>query len=80
MKKTYVKPQVYFESFQLSANVAGGCNLISNQSQNQCPYTDPELGVTFFATAPSPCTYTPGPNDKKPCYNVPDSGATIFTS
>lgn len=80
MKKTYVKPQVYFESFQLSANIAGGCSLISNQGQNECPYTDPELGVTVFATVPSPCTITPAPGDKKPCYNVPEGGANIFTS
>ena len=25
MKKTYVKPQVYFEDFQLSASIAAGC-------------------------------------------------------
>lgn len=78
MKKTYVKPQVYFESFQLSANIAGGCSLISQLAEHVCPITDKELGITYFAK--EICEYTaPGDNDE-PCYDIPSDATHVFTS
>lgn len=81
MKKTYVKPKVYFESFELSANIATGCKLISNATANACAVTDKDLGVTYFGdTASCGAGYTPpGPNDKF-CYGVPQANNNIFTS
>ena len=32
MKKPYVKPEVYFESFELSACIATGCDTKINQA------------------------------------------------
>ena len=80
MKKAYVKPQVYFEDFQLSANISGGCSAISHATQGVCPYTDPELGVTIFAPNITGCTTTPPEGDNKVCYNVPDGRVVVFTS
>ena len=33
MKKTYVKPEVYFESFELSASIADNCGTPLNLNQ-----------------------------------------------
>jgi hypothetical protein len=78
MKKTYVRPEVYFESFELSASIATGCKLISNAAERVCPVTDNELGITYFAS--DMCTYgPPKPNDKV-CYNPPADTANVFTS
>lgn len=81
MKKTYVKPEVYFESFELSANIATGCKLISNAAEQLCAVTDKELGVTYFADAAS-CgnDYTPPSEGDKICYGVPQANNNVFTS
>lgn len=37
MKKTYTKPEMSFESFELSTSVASGCSVLANHSdENQC--------------------------------------------
>ena len=36
MKKTYVKPEVYFESFELSASIADNCGKPLNLNQDTC--------------------------------------------
>lgn len=79
MKKTYVRPEVYFESFELSANIATGCKLISNSAQFVCSVTDNELGVTYFTD--SACKGYNPPDDKdKVCYGVPQANNNVFTS
>lgn len=37
-EKTYVKPQVFFEDFQLSASIAAGCEYTTNHTMNMCAY------------------------------------------
>lgn len=51
--KTYVKPDLYYEDFELSNSVAGGCVDSLNHSQEQCSYSNPDkLGITetIFST------------------------------
>lgn len=37
MKKTYSKPQIMFEDFTLTTNIASGCDVMANNpSLNQC--------------------------------------------
>ena len=79
MKKQYVKPELYFESFELSTSIAT-CDVISNHIDNACPVTDKELGVTCFAENQTGCYRTPGPNDKKVCYQPPAPGSVVFSS
>lgn len=78
MKKTYVKPKVYFESFELSANIAAGCEAISNSAQNMCEIIDKELGVSVFAK--DVCEWTAPNSGDKPCYDVPQANYNVFTS
>ena len=52
MKKTYVKPQIAYESFQLSTSIAAGCALLSTSAaQYICPVEDAESGFYIFAEA-----------------------------
>ncbi len=55
MKKTYQKPQVTFESFSLSASIAGNCGIKTDlQSQYVCGL---EFGdETIFTTSITGCT------------------------
>lgn len=40
MKKTYTKPQIIFEDFILSANIAGNCEVkTETSSRGNCAYT-----------------------------------------
>lgn len=68
MKKTYVKPQVYFEDFQLSASIAGDCTgdnkIPLNHSKESCTYEMPGAGRYFLQT--ELCATTPAPEG--PCY------------
>lgn len=79
MKKKYVKPQAYFESFELNASIATGCSVTATLAENICPVFDEDFGVTIFQTKEN-CTRTVAPGDTKVCYNVPISGQNIFTS
>lgn len=78
MKKTYVRPEVYFESFELSASIAAGCEAVSNSAQNVCAIFDKDLGVEVFAKGV--CKYTPPNGSEKPCYDVPQANYNVFTS
>lgn len=56
MKKAYTKPEIVFESFSLSQNIAAGCEEKTNTpAQGQCGI---EFGaeILFLDTAGSLCT------------------------
>ena len=59
MKKTYVKPQVYFEDFQLSASIAGNCNPDQKvgHSENNCVLDLGDTIVIFVGKDLGPCAY-----------------------
>ncbi len=81
MKKSYVKPQVLFEDFQLSANIAAGCGYRINHADTintLCTYdmTDEKVFNTILAGG---CTTTP-PEDDSICYHNPTSQTKLFTS
>lgn len=80
MKKTYVKPEVYFESFELSANIATGCKLISNAAEYDCAVTDNDLGITYFTDAACGGNYTPPGGNDGLCYHTSADNAKVFTS
>ena len=86
MKKVYAKPEIMFESFSMSTNIAAGCEFkTSNPSYEQsCTY--PTRGGNIFITKELGCgvqsdpegLYTSG-NDKM-CYHVPDEDFNVFNS
>lgn len=82
MKKSYVKPQVYFENFQLSASIAAGCapGTGITHSQDVCGFKFGQL--TIFLEGVSGCP-DGVPDDGKTgyCYHNPtDTLAKLFAS
>ncbi len=79
MKKSYCKPQITFESFQLSTSIAATCALLgSNLAQYVCPVTDQETGWTFFADSNSLCDTVPA--NGSICYDVPVASWNVMNS
>lgn len=83
MKKTYVKPEVHFESFELSTSIATGCSAGYNHSNtnfgnpNTCTL---KFGTeTVFLSKEAGCTL-PDYNEEKFCYHVPTADDKIFSS
>lgn len=84
MKKTYVKPEVYFESFELSASIAAGCSAGFNHGNtnfgnaHSCYF---EYGTDrVYLSTTQGCTLTDNVSDDEICYHVPFSQSKIFSS
>ena len=78
MKKTYVKPEVYFESFELSANIAAGCVFKTYHTEYECTYS--VAGKKLFLS-PNICTTSPQDYDgTSMCYNNPTDDTKLFSS
>ena len=75
MKKVHKKPELYFDSFELNANIALGCLAISHHSDSSCPIDDPALGKIYTEGV---CTHTPPKEGDGVCYHAPSS--SVFTS
>ena len=76
MKKAYVKPQVYFESFQLSANIAGNCGTAVHHSE-ECTLIE-GVGSIFAANS---CDFTVGDDGNSNfCHHNPDAATRVFAS
>ena len=82
MKKPYVKPQVYFEDFQLSANIAGNCGNkggAKHTDANTCYFEDAFFGQPFLTAGI--CDPTPQDGDfPSVCYDNPSDTTRVFAS
>ena len=76
MKKEYKKPQIIFESFELSQSIANGCQYISNQAYGICPVDVDGFGALFNNAA---CEW-PGVMGENVCYHDPAEDNRVFTS
>lgn len=82
MKKAYVKPEIYFESFELSANIATGCSMITkNLGEGTCGL-EVSPGIFAFLTGITGCQYTEQDKDNPygVCYHNPVDATKLFTS
>lgn len=79
MKKAYVKPDIVFESFALSVNIAT-CEMITPLPvQDTCGF--PTRAGIVFLDSTTGCSYTPA--DKMydgHCYHVPYEDKNLFSS
>ena len=76
MKKTYCKPMVAFESFQMTSNIAGTCVVMGNSgNENSCTYFDSVSGWTFFTNGGCNMNLT-----EMFCYHIPTDDTSIFAS
>lgn len=91
MRKTYEKPEILFESFASSTNIAANCKtIIDTQARNQCGYlvegADNTLISVFTGDLPAVCKYNEamdGSGDDAYngiCYHVPTEATALFNS
>lgn len=73
MKKIYNKPQIVFESFELTASIAAGCMQIVEKEENG-DYTD--NGYIIFGESCEDIQL----NEENFCYHVPYEAMALLTS
>lgn len=85
MKREYRKPEIMFEDFTLSTNIAGDCEKKTNTpSKMQCAYTvTDEFGdvSNLFLSGIAACD-TPQASGQYDgfCYDIPIEAYTLFNS
>ena len=86
MKKTYAKPEIVFENFTLSENIAGDCeSIVGNPSKGSCAVIG-SGGIPMFNGDVSACDFTPEDNGSTAdmwdgyCYHVPSDDKNLFNS
>ena len=85
MKKSYTKPEIYFENFTLSTNIASNCDRpFSLQAQFVCAIPDANnLGMGIFDPNRGGGCVIPGDQDAMYdgfCYHVPTENNMLFMS
>ena len=79
MKKSYIKPEIAFESLAITANISSGCTLLgTNSAEYVCPVIDEESGWTLFSNYAN-CMYVASTNDTI-CYDIPIAKSNVFSS
>lgn len=80
MKKSYTKPNIMFDSFELATSIAAGCAYIStNVAPYICGVKDEELNLILFSDMVN-CTSTPPGGNDSVCYDVPTADVSVYTS
>ena len=79
MKKRYEKPQIVFEDFAMTTNIAGDCEFTTtNPTRGSCGYPT-RNGIVFITELTGCKHHRPDTNDAL-CYHVPIDTHTIFNS
>lgn len=83
MKREYSKPEIVFESFALSTNIAASCEIDTNQaSRGVCGFYLPGVGNVFDNSVPA-CVRKVRPDSgeyNQYCYHVPTEARSLFNS
>ena len=81
MKKIYSKPEIMFESFTLSENIAGDCDTrINNSTEDVCAYIT-RTGLNVFMSSINACTTHEDDGDYNGiCYHNPIDTKNLFHS
>lgn len=87
MKKTYTKPEISFESFLMSTNIAGTCEgIVDNPTKGTCAVVGTGGIAMFDSKVGSACVFKPedmgGKKDEWDgfCYHVPTEYSNLFNS
>ena len=80
-KKSYQKPDLFFESFALSQNIAAACEGEALFVENACPVIIHlgSLEITIFGQSPM-CEFIPPNPDDFICYHAPSEMNNVFAS
>lgn len=82
MKKIYSAPEIMFEDFSLSSNIAAGCEKIVNPHLYECGVNFPGIGIIFTDDALG-CIEKVESDTKTHdgfCYHVPQENKNLFNS
>lgn len=86
MKSIYVSPEIMYEDFSLSTNIAAGCErFVGNPSEGNCAIVGSD-GTSIFGGDMNICDFTPEGMGQAPdtwdgfCYHVPTSDRELFNS
>ena len=79
MKKQYVKPAMFSETFDICDSIAAGCGIAVGSTEHDCGYSFPGVGYIFITGVGGPCIFTPGDNDGV-CYHIPTAETKLFDS
>ena len=80
MKKAYSKPEIYFDSFELSSSIAAGCEYKANFAAGACALADPAFGNVYLDGI-SGCAVTQVDGAYNGiCYHVPSDNTNLFSS
>lgn len=81
MKKAYVKPELYFENFELSTSIAAGCEqLINNSTRGSCALILANGRNVFLDTVADCTTKQADGVNGYACYHVPVTTNNLFNS
>ncbi|MBE6919467.1 MAG: hypothetical protein E7469_07270 [Ruminococcaceae bacterium] len=90
MKKTYTKPEISFESFLMSTNIAGDCEIRANTNTNYNTCGHVYGDKILFGTDLGGCLRYEGKNqlinpgsgltNDSFCYHTPTEASNIFNS
>ncbi len=81
MKRVYEKPQIMFEDFSLSVDIAAGCEVSSNFARNECTISLPGVGNVFLeGVAVCQTAIDDGSAGDGICYHVPTDTNNLFAS
>ena len=82
MKKLYSKPEIMFENFTLSTNIAAGCEVKTNlQAEGGCGYQPPRQNKVIFTNELQGCTTTQADGLYNGiCYDTPSENYNLFNS
>lgn len=82
----YQKPQILFESFEMSTSIAATCNYVQTKTLNyemDCavyPIDIPSMRIFDRGVEASTCTTDPVGVFDDLCYQVPNDAYNIYTS
>ena len=81
MKKTYSRPEVSYENFQLSQSIASGCEGIANFAEDMCSVTYKVFGAEAqLFTLSEVCRDNVPRKDDYVCYHAPSEANNVFSS
>ena len=84
MKKVYSKPEIVFENFSLTTNIAGGCEVKTWTPTNAdlCAYQPPRFpDLNIFLEESSACTTKEADGEYDGfCYHIPTETNNLFNS
>lgn len=84
MKKVYSEPDILFESFALTTNIAAGCELQPNTNTEKCGVKYTAELILFNSSVAKDCNRSPGQtgNDyyDQFCYHVNVGDLNVFFS